>query len=82
MPFLTAFERHVASMPGIPASQVAHATRSTIEAVRAARNRLGRDIETGLPRQHRRREPPSLLSDDEREVFFDALMRANRGLCP
>lgn len=75
---LTAVERQVAGMAGVDAHEVAAALRCTLELVRHARDRLGRDQETGLPHgaPRPRRAGEHLTNED-----FDGLMRGNRSVC-
>jgi hypothetical protein len=73
---LSDLERKVLRCAGTPAADVARALGVGVERVRAARVRLGRNVEDGL-------EGSTRVAEHEREDrrFFAEMMRSNTGVC-
>lgn len=72
---LTSIERAVATHAGVAADTVAIVLGCTLGQVHAARRRLGRCIDDGLP-GHRATAPPPPDRDD-----FAHMARTNRSVC-
>ncbi len=73
---LTPLQRQVASHAGVSAADVAAALRCTVEQVHAARRRLGRSIEDGLPGRG-----PAPAAPDRDFEDLARMARTNRSVC-